>query len=234
MKFLETRTEIAKAINFKQYPTIRIDVSKTDDYGIVGTHVLVDNGTFRTGEPYFVRATIRAFRDEGYLKFKSYGSCLHADFTYFDMEKILDYANVPVVKPDQEILVWPGGQREAPGLQAGSSQDRRSGGPSLSDPLDPGEVHGPGHGGGRLMPRYPKNHKDVEYYVRGRKRRVSGSTVATERFLVMVHQDHPDATISQLREIITDKTKYILCPEGLAVLDDHIKAGYGDHIPNWR
>ena len=51
------------------------------------------------------------------------------------------------------------------------------------------------------MPRYPKNHKDVEYYVRGRKRRVSGSTVATERFLVMVHQDHPDATISQLREI---------------------------------
>ena len=105
MKFLETRTEIAKAINFKQYPTIRIDVSTTDDYGIVGTHVLIDNGTFRTGEPYFVRATIRAFRDEGYLKFKSYGSCLHADFTYFDMEKMLDYANVPVVKPDQEILV---------------------------------------------------------------------------------------------------------------------------------
>ena len=81
MKFLETRTEIAKAINFKQYPTIRIDVSKTDDYGIVGTHVLIDNGTFRTGEPYYVRATIRAFRDEGYLKFKSYGCCLHADFT---------------------------------------------------------------------------------------------------------------------------------------------------------
>ena len=47
MKFLETRTEIAKAINFKQYPTIRIDVSETDDYGIVGTHVLIDNGTFR-------------------------------------------------------------------------------------------------------------------------------------------------------------------------------------------
>ena len=59
MKFLETRTEIAKAINFKQYPTIRIDVSETDDYGIVGTHVLIDNGTFRTGEPYYVRATLQ-------------------------------------------------------------------------------------------------------------------------------------------------------------------------------
>lgn len=66
MKFLETRTEIAKAINFKQYPTIRIDVSETDDYGIVGTHVLIDNGTFRTGEPYYVRATIRAYRALGF------------------------------------------------------------------------------------------------------------------------------------------------------------------------
>ena len=105
MKFLETRTEIGKAINFKQYPTIRIDVSETDDYGIVGTHVLIDNGTFRTGEPYYVRATIRAFRDEGFLKFKSYGSCLHAEFTYSDMEKMLDYANVPIIKANQEILV---------------------------------------------------------------------------------------------------------------------------------
>lgn len=84
------------------------------------------------------------------------------------------------------------------------------------------------------MPRYPKNHKDVEYYVPGRKRRISGSTVATSRFLTIVHEDHPDATISQLRAIIGDKTKYIPCPESLAVLDDHIQAGYGEHIPNWR
>lgn len=144
MKFLETRTEIAKAINFKQYPTIRIDVSETDDYGIVGTHVLIDNGTFRTGEPYYVRATIRAFRDEGCLVFKSYGSCLHADFTYSDMEKMLDYAQRPRCQAGPGNPGVPGGQREAPGLQAGGAQDRRSGGPALSDPLDPGEIHGPG------------------------------------------------------------------------------------------
>lgn len=105
MKFLENRTEIAKAINFKKYPVIRIDVSETDDYGIVGTKVLIDNGTFRTGEPYYVRATIRAYSDEGYLKFHSYGTCLKAEFTYLDMEKILSYANVPVIKAGQEILV---------------------------------------------------------------------------------------------------------------------------------
>lgn len=84
------------------------------------------------------------------------------------------------------------------------------------------------------MPRYPKNHVDVEYYVPGRKRRVAGSTVATNAFLVIVHQDHPAATISQIREIITDKTQFILSPEAVAVLDAHIQAGYGDHIPDWR
>ncbi len=84
------------------------------------------------------------------------------------------------------------------------------------------------------MPRYPKNHADVEYYVPGRKRRVAGSTKATSDFLAIVHLDNPTATISQLREIITDKSKYIISPDAVAVLDAHIKAGCGDHIPNWR
>lgn len=72
------------------------------------------------------------------------------------------------------------------------------------------------------------------YYVPGRKRPVAESTVATGQFLEIVHQDNPAATISQIREIITDKARYIICPEAVAVLDAHIKAGYGDHIPNWR
>jgi len=84
------------------------------------------------------------------------------------------------------------------------------------------------------MPRYPKNHVDVEYHVPGRKRRVAGSTKATSDFLAIVHLDHPAATISQLREIITDKTKFIISPDAVAVLDAHIRAGYGDYIPNWR
>lgn len=105
MKTLETRTEIARAINFKQYPTIRIDLSKTDDYGIVGALVEIDNGRFSSGEPYYVRATIRAYNDEGFLEFHSYGTCLKRDFGYSDVEKMLDYANVPIVKADQEILV---------------------------------------------------------------------------------------------------------------------------------
>lgn len=84
------------------------------------------------------------------------------------------------------------------------------------------------------MPRYPKNHKDVEYYVPGRKSRVAGSTKATSDFLAIVHQENPAATVSMLWEIITDKTRFIRNPEAVEVLDAHIKAGYGNHVPNWR
>lgn len=84
------------------------------------------------------------------------------------------------------------------------------------------------------MPKYPKNHIDVEYYVPGRKRRVTGSTKATSDFLAMVHEANPAATIAQIREIITDKRNYILFPDAVAVLDAHIAAGFGNYIPDWR
>lgn len=76
--------------------------------------------------------------------------------------------------------------------------------------------------------------KGTDYHVPGRKRPVAESTVVTGYFLAIVHQDNPTATISQLREIITDKTRFTTEPEAVAVLDAHIKAGYGDYIPNWR
>lgn len=84
------------------------------------------------------------------------------------------------------------------------------------------------------MPKYPKNFKDVEYFVPGRKRRITGSTKATSDFLAAVHEEHPAATIADLREIITDRTRYILEPDAVAVLDAHIQAGHGGNIPDWR
>lgn len=83
------------------------------------------------------------------------------------------------------------------------------------------------------MPKYPKNHKDVEYYVPGRKRRIAGSTKATSDFLALAHIDYP-GTIFQLREIITDRALFVLNPEAVTVLDAYIEAGYGDYIPDWK
>ena len=59
MKIISGKTEIAAAINFGRYPVIRIDMSQTDDYGVIGAPVRIDNGTFSTGEPYFVRCHLR-------------------------------------------------------------------------------------------------------------------------------------------------------------------------------
>lgn len=105
MKVLSERTEIAAAINFNQYPVIRIDLSKLDSYGVVGVPVRIDNGTFTTGEPYFVRSYLRAFKDNNDLVFNAGGVALKADLSYRDYERMLEYANAPIVKPDQDILV---------------------------------------------------------------------------------------------------------------------------------
>lgn len=84
------------------------------------------------------------------------------------------------------------------------------------------------------MPRYPKNRADVEYYVPGRKRRIAGSTRAVSDFLALVHEEYPNATIAQLREIITEKTRFIRNSEALVVLAAHIAAGCGGCVPDWR
>lgn len=76
---------------------------------------------------------------------------------------------------------------------------------------------------------------DVQYYAHNRNRRkpIAGSTTATEWFLVVVHEDYPEYTISQLRKVLTDKRKYIYNPEAVAVLDAYIKIGEGDIVPNF-
>ena len=84
------------------------------------------------------------------------------------------------------------------------------------------------------MPKYPKNFKDVEYYVRGRKKRVTGSTKAISDLLASIHKENPTLTVWELRELITDRNKYILFPDAVEVLDAHIKIGYGDYIPDWK
>lgn len=84
------------------------------------------------------------------------------------------------------------------------------------------------------MPKYPKNYSDIEFHVPGRKKKLTGSTRATSDFLAIVHEDNPTLTIRQLRELISDSSRFIPEPEAIRVLDAHIKAGYGDTIPDWR
>jgi len=34
--------------------------------------------------------------------------------------------------------------------------------------------------------------------------------------------------------MLIDSPKYVFDPDAIAVLDAHIKAGYGDYIPDWE
>ena len=105
MKRLTDRTDIAEAINFKKYPVLHIDLADRDEHGIQGCKCCIDNGKFSDGTPYYVRATCRAFSDERKLTFHSGGTFLSDSFSYYDMEEMLEYANAPVIRPGEPVVV---------------------------------------------------------------------------------------------------------------------------------
>lgn len=105
MKLLKDKHEMAMAMNFGKYPVLKIDLADSDDYGLKGCKVRIDAGTFKDGEPYIIRATIRAYRDECKLTTSSAGVYLTNSFTYNDYEEIVEYATAPLIKPDQDVVV---------------------------------------------------------------------------------------------------------------------------------
>ena len=105
MKLLMNRQDIAKAMNFGKYPVLRIDLADTDDYGLKGCKVRIDNGTFRTGEPYIIKAQLRVYRDAKKLTTFSGGACLSASFTYYDYVEMAENAMAPLIHPDEDVVV---------------------------------------------------------------------------------------------------------------------------------
>ncbi len=84
------------------------------------------------------------------------------------------------------------------------------------------------------MPRRRRNCPDIEFFAPGRKRRIAGSTKATNDFLVLVHKQNSNATIAELRAILTNRNIWLLNPGAVAVLDAYIRAGFGNYVPDWR
>lgn len=99
------RTEIAKAINGHKMPVIAIDLADADEYGLKSQKVLIDNGTYSDGFPYYIRSELRAYSDERKFKFSQGVVGLSASFTYYDMKEMLEYRNAPIVKPDEDVII---------------------------------------------------------------------------------------------------------------------------------
>ena len=77
---------------------------------------------------------------------------------------------------------------------------------------------------------------DYEFFLHKKKRKtpIFGTTAATSDFLVIVSQNNPEMTISELRELLTDRSKCIPSPEAIVCFDAYIKHGEGDVIPRWK
>lgn len=105
MRTLTERTEIATAINGHQMPVITVDLADSDEYGLVSQKVLIDNGTYNDGFPYYLRSEVRAYSDMRKLVFSHGAVGISASFTYYDMKEMLDYRNAPIIKPDEDVIV---------------------------------------------------------------------------------------------------------------------------------
>ena len=75
---------------------------------------------------------------------------------------------------------------------------------------------------------------DVGWYADGKKKPIAYSTTATSHFLAIIHEMYPTATVNKIKDMLTDKNKYLPNPEALAILEAYIKAGEGEKIPRWR
>lgn len=105
MKILNDRKELAMAMNFRKYPVLKIDLADSDDYGLKGCKVRIDAGTFKDGEPYTIKATIRAYCDECKLTTSAAPVFLSDSFTYLDYMEMVEYANAPLIKADEDVVV---------------------------------------------------------------------------------------------------------------------------------
>ena len=83
------------------------------------------------------------------------------------------------------------------------------------------------------MAKQSKPKREAFYYVPTRSQAITWSTRETSEFLARLHQRHPTATISQLREILILEEGLPLYDAAVAVLDAYIKAGHSEYIPDW-
>lgn len=102
---LKERTEIAKAINGHKMPVVTIDLADADDFGLKSEKVLIDNGFFNDGFPYYIHAEIRAYSDKTDFTFSQGCVFLSSSFSYSDMKEMLEYRNAPIIKPDEDVII---------------------------------------------------------------------------------------------------------------------------------
>ena len=130
MRFVKERREIAKALNFGEYPVIMFDLDtpKAGWDGVYeGTTVRVDMGTFSDGSRWLNPTTPTIYVDNYHIGIEdtvearlvseihlpSYGACISSGFSVADVINDAKNAMAPIVKEGDTIAVvyyWNGGK----------------------------------------------------------------------------------------------------------------------------
>jgi len=102
---LKERQDIAKAMNFGEYPILKLDISDADEYGIKGCPCKIDMGTFNDGSRFLQKAELRFYCDEKSPTFSSGGACLSNVYNYTDFMNDYTAAISPTIKPNSEFVL---------------------------------------------------------------------------------------------------------------------------------
>lgn len=107
MKEILKREEFAKEVNFGKHPVLTIDMSKEGFMNAIytGCKVRIDNGNFRTGERFLARGEFIYNKQEDKFEVANYGICISARFCYEDAMKDIEYAQAPIVKDGEEVII---------------------------------------------------------------------------------------------------------------------------------
>jgi hypothetical protein len=105
-KFLSERTQMAKAINFKNdYAILELDVANVIEScdevaGYRGCKVRMD-----FGDEFYFTGKINYWKDTKKLTLSADSTCLHADFGYEDVKEMLENRNAPIIKNGQKAIL---------------------------------------------------------------------------------------------------------------------------------
>lgn len=109
MKFLETKQEMAQAINLGKYQVLTMDINNTFKIGnkvvgFIGCKVRKNERTFR-GVTLFDRCELCWFEDEKRFVLSEQSTCLSSSYSYVDLMEDVEFANSPIITKDEVVIV---------------------------------------------------------------------------------------------------------------------------------
>ena len=107
MKEIIKREEIAKALNFGEYPVLKIDLDQKAFMDVLykGSKARVDFGKFNDGSRYLAQGYVLYNKKDERIEIAAESVILTKDVSYEDWMEDIEYASSPILDDNQEVLI---------------------------------------------------------------------------------------------------------------------------------